>query len=101
MNLIDIKDLSSIETIGFLAGILTTLAFLPQVIKTWKSKSADDVSLSMFILFISGVLLWCIYGLEIHSIPVVAANIITFILASTILIMKIIFENSTKFEKLD
>ncbi len=84
------------DLLGFLAGTFTTIAFLPQVLKTWNTKSANDVSLVMFMLFIFGVLLWCIYGWEIHSKPVIIANIITFILASMIIILKLIFENIVK-----
>ena len=84
---------NQIEILGFLAGALTTISFLPQVIKTWNSKSAEDVSVVMFILFISGVGLWCAYGWEIHSISIVVANVITFILASIILLLKVVFEN--------
>ncbi len=91
-----IDDFNSIDILGFCAGIFTTIAFLPQVLKTWNSKSAEDVSLIMFILFILGVLLWCIYGFEIHSTPVIIANVITFILAAIILVLKLIFENSYK-----
>ena len=85
--------LFSTDNIGFTAAFLTTIAFIPQLIKTWQSKSAEDVSLVMFLLFISGVFLWCVYGLEIHAIPVVIANVLTFLLACSILILKLIFEN--------
>ena len=81
--------------LGLVAGILTTISLLPQLVKTWRSKSAEDVSLLMFILFIIGVFLWCLYGLEIHSLPVVIANIITFILALSILSLKLYFTNQT------
>ena len=84
---------SSTDILGFLAGSFTTVAFLPQVIKTWKSKSAEDVSLVMFIFFILGVSLWCAYGWKIHSTPVIIANIITFLLSTSILVLKLTFEN--------
>ncbi len=90
------NEINSTEVLGFLAGIFTTIAFLPQVVKTWQSKSAEDVSLVMFILFILGVSLWCLYGWEIHSIPVIIANLITFILSATILALKLFYE---KFKK--
>ena len=91
-----IEEIITIDSLGLLAGALTTIAFVPQVIKTWNSKSADDVSTVMFICFISGVLLWCIYGWEIHAKPIVIANIITFLLASCILTLKIVFEKRTQ-----
>ena len=80
------------EITGFLAAFLTTIAFIPQLIKTWRSKSAEDVSVIMFIAFIAGVALWCVYGVEIHSLPIVFANIITFMLAVSILTLKLIYE---------
>ena len=72
-----------------LAGTLTTLAFLPQVLKTWSSKSARDISLGMFLMFCTGVFLWMVYGICIRDLPIVITNLITFILASTILFFKV------------
>ena len=80
-----------VDLFGFLAALLTTIAFLPQVYKTWGTKSADDVSLTMLILFITGLICWIIYGLNIGSIPIVLANVITFILNFSILILKITY----------
>ena len=80
-----------IEFFGYLAAILTTAAFFPQLIKTLKTKKADDVSLITLIMFISGVLSWIIYGYKISSTPILVANIITFILNILILISKIFF----------
>ena len=60
-----------IDLFGFLAALLTTIAFLPQLYKTWQTKSADDVSLVMLILFLTGLICWIIYGLKINSIPCV------------------------------
>ncbi|MDA8362513.1 MAG: SemiSWEET transporter [Gammaproteobacteria bacterium] len=74
---------------GSLAGTLTTIAFFPQAIKTWKTKSAEDISLGMFTLFAAGVFLWIVYGIAIGSVPVIIANTITFVLAATILVFKI------------
>ena len=82
-------NLNYIDLIGFLAALLTTIAFLPQLYKTWKTKSADDVSLIMLILFITGLMFWIIYGIKINSIPILVANIITFIFNFSILILKI------------
>lgn len=75
--------------IGTVAGIFTTIAFIPQVAKTWKTRSAGDISLLMFLLFSSGVLLWFIYGLLLNAIPVVVANGITLALSLSILVLKI------------
>ncbi|MAH32819.1 hypothetical protein CL615_00330 [archaeon] len=78
-----------IETIGFTAAALTTIAFLPQVIKAWKSKHTKDISLIMFIVLTIGIFLWVVYGFLILSMPVIAANVVTFVLALTILILKL------------
>ena len=88
------NHLSYIDLVGFLAALLTTIAFLPQLYKTWKTKSAGDVSLVMLILFITGLICWIIYGIKINSIPILIANIITFIFNSSILVLKIIYRNS-------
>ena len=81
----------SVEFFGYFAAILTTLAFLPQLIKTLKTQKADDVSLITLIMFLTGVLSWIVYGYKISSVPILMANIITFILNFLILIFKIIF----------
>jgi MtN3 and saliva related transmembrane protein len=78
-----------VTALGFLAGSLTTVAFLPQLTKTWKSKSARDVSLGMLLIFTSGVVLWLIYGLLIEDPPVIVANAVTLLLASAIIALKI------------
>jgi len=75
--------------IGLVAGILTTLAFLPQLTKTWKSKSAKDMSLVMLITVITGVFLWLIYSVLIQATPIIFANIVTRVFASSILTLKI------------
>ena len=83
-----------IDVFGFLAAFLTTIAFLPQLYKTWQTKSADDVSLIMLVLFIIGLFCWIVYGLEINSIPILVANIITFIFNFSILILKITYSKN-------
>ena len=83
----------NIQLIGLSAGFLTTIAFLPQVIKTWKSGSAKDLSLGMFSFFCLGVLLWLVYGILTKDTPVIAANLATLILASTILYFKLRFKD--------
>ncbi|MCH2082780.1 MAG: SemiSWEET transporter [Saprospiraceae bacterium] len=83
----------NIEWIGLIAGVLTTLSFVPQVYRTWKTKSADDLSLGMFLMFTLGVILWLIYGFLIDDLPIILANIVTLSLAGTLLIFKIVFRN--------
>ena len=84
----------NIEIFGYLAAILTTAAFLPQLLKTLKTKKADDVSLTTLIMFIIGVFSWIIYGYKISSTPILIANIITLILNLMILISKIYFQKT-------
>ncbi|MEM9539109.1 MAG: SemiSWEET transporter [Cyanobacteria bacterium P01_E01_bin.42] len=75
--------------IGLAAGSLTTVAFIPQVVKTWKSKSTKDISLGMFATFCTGVFLWIVYGFLESDIPVILTNIATGVLASIILWFKL------------
>lgn len=82
-------DSNLTTTLGLVAGVLTTIAYLPQLIKTWQSKSADDLSWSMLIILCAGIILWLVYGFSVRDIPIVAANIVTFVLASIILVLKI------------
>jgi MtN3 and saliva related transmembrane protein len=78
--------------LGFVAGTLTTAAFVPQVVKTWRTRSAHDVSLGMFAIFAAGVLLWLVYGVYIESLPIVIANSITLVLASAMIVFKLRFK---------
>ena len=74
---------------GYSAALLTTIAFIPQLYRTWKTKSAEDVSIYMRLLFISGVVLWIIYGWQTHATPVLIANLITLLLNLSILVLKL------------
>lgn len=78
-------------SLGMVAGTLTTLAFLPQVIRTWKRRSAADFSFLMLAVFVSGVGLWLIYGWLMSDLPLVITNLVTFALAAAILAMKLRF----------
>lgn len=78
-----------IEIIGLVAACLTTASFVPQVYKIWKTKSADGVSLTMFSMFLLGVILWLIYGILLGSVSMTIANIITAVLATIIIYYKI------------
>ena len=81
--------MNTVQLLGLLAGSCTTAAFIPQVVKTWKSRSAKDLSLGMFSIFCTGVLLWLAYGLLIMDIPVIIANMVTLVLASFLLVLKL------------
>jgi len=75
--------------LGFLAGTLTTLSFVPQVIKAWRSKRCQDLSWGMLITFSAGVVLWLAYGLMLWAAPIIAANAVTLALLITIGLLKI------------
>jgi MtN3 and saliva related transmembrane protein len=85
--------MDSAKIIGLVAGLLTTISFIPQVIKTWRSKSAKDLSLVMFLLYCSGMLLWTIYGFMLNELPLILWNVITLALSLVILFFKIKFKD--------
>jgi MtN3 and saliva related transmembrane protein len=85
-----------ITALGLIAGVLTTIAYLPQLIKTWKTKSAHDLSWSMLIVLCTGIILWLVYGFYIQNIPIIAANIVTFLFASMILVLKIMYKQESE-----
>jgi len=75
--------------IGTIAGTLTTAAYLPQVVKVWRSRAAGDISLQMYILMVTGASLWVIYGLMLMQWPVIIANSVSLLFAAIILIFKL------------
>lgn len=77
------------DLIGYGAAILTTAAFVPQALKSWLSRDLSGVSLSMYSLFTLGVALWLLYGILLQSWPIILANLITLVLASLVLSLKI------------
>ncbi len=81
--------MTSIDLVGYIAATLTTAAFLPQVLKVWKSKSTEDLALPTLLSFIAGVSMWLIYGLLVRSIPIIIANIATLVLNLMILRFKL------------
>lgn len=78
-----------LDLLGYLAGFLTTLAYLPQVLKTIKHKSTKDISLGMYIMLCTGIACWILYGVGLSSWPVIVANVVTLVLAGIILVSKI------------
>lgn len=78
-----------IEIIGYCAAFLTTVSFLPQAIRSWRTKDLSGISLGMYSLFTTGVGLWLIYGLIIEKWPLIMANALTFALALSILLLKL------------
>jgi len=80
-----------VESIGIVAGCCTTASFVPQVVRTWRTRSVADISLRMYLLLCLGVSLWLVYGVLIGSPAVLLANAITLLLAAAILVMKLVF----------
>lgn len=81
--------ISATTWMGYAAGTLTTLAFLPQVLHVWKRKSADDLHLGTLVSFTVGVTLWLVYGIFVKQMPVVVANAVTLALQCAILYLKL------------
>ncbi|SCB44516.1 MULTISPECIES: SemiSWEET transporter [Bradyrhizobium] len=78
-----------IKLIGFAAATCTTVAYAPQAIKVWKTRSTGDISLGMFLVMVLGLALWLIYGLLSGDAPLIASNAVTMLLAGGILVMKL------------
>ena len=81
--------INSTDFIGLLGGFLTTMAFVPQVIKSWRARSVKDLSLMWLIIFNTGVAFWLVYGLLKSDIAITLANFLTLILASSLLLLKL------------
>lgn len=79
------------DWVGSIGAVLTTLAFVPQVLRIWKTRSARDISLPMYVTFTGGVLFWLAYGVLLGSWPIIGANIVTLILALAVIVMKLKF----------
>ena len=76
-----------VEVVGLVGAMFTTLAFVPQVVKIWKNRSSDGVSLSMYVCMLVGIIIWLAYGILINSIAVIAANILSGILQVVIIFL--------------
>jgi len=72
--------MNTVTLLGFIAGTLTTFAFLPQVVKTWRTKSSGDLSIGTMGMICTGVFLWLLYGLLIEDLPLIATNAVTLLL---------------------
>lgn len=77
------------DLIGYAAATLTTLAFIPQTLHSWRSRDLSGVSLGMYSLFTAGVALWLLYGVILESWPIIIANAITVALAGSVLFLKL------------
>ena len=79
----------NLEWTGYVAATLTTLAFVPQAVKTIRSKDASSISLGMYVVFTTGLCFWLAYGIVLGSWPMILSNVITLVLAATILRLKL------------
>ena len=80
---------SKLDVLGYVAAILTAGAFVPQAVKTIRSRDTGAISLWMYVVFTTGVGFWLAYGLALDSLPIILANTVTFLLAATILALKV------------
>lgn len=83
------KMIDFYEVIGLIAAFITTASFLPQVYKTWKTKQTEGLSLTMYVTFFIGIVLWLIYGIHLNSLPMILANSITAVSSLFLVIMKL------------
>jgi MtN3 and saliva related transmembrane protein len=81
--------MDAVILLGLVAGALTSLSFLPQLIKIWRTRSAGDISLAMYVVITTGFVLWLWYGILIFSIPVIVANSIAILISGIIMMLKI------------
>ena len=82
-------EFDTIELLGLIAGTLTTSSFVPQVYKSWKTKDVEGLSLTMYTVFITGIILWLIYGVYVESLAIIVVNIITAILVMILIGLKL------------
>ena len=87
--------MNPVTLLGFVAETLTTLAFLPQVVKTWRTKSSNDLSVSTLGMISTGVLLWLVYGLLVGDLPIIAANAVTLVLVVSIFVLALAIGSET------
>ena len=83
--------------VGFLAAICTTVSFIPQAVKVYKTRRTEDISFGMFLLMTTGVAFWDVYGFMIGALPVILANSVTLVLSAYILVMKIKYDRKNEF----
>ena len=81
--------MNTIELIGYAAGLIVAISLTPQVVKSWRTKSTRDISISWTLIYLSGLILWVIYGVGIGSLPLMVTVTIEFLMAFSLLILKI------------
>lgn len=83
------NNINYVELLGLFAGVCTTLSFIPQIKKVWATKSVKDISIHMYVIYTTGLVLWTIYGVLVGSVALILANLVTCIFAFSILVMKL------------
>ncbi|MFZ9345922.1 MAG: SemiSWEET transporter [Burkholderiaceae bacterium] len=78
-----------VDLLGYIGATLTTVAFLPQVILTWRSNDLSGVSLPMYLIFVVGVVFWLAFGILADIMPTIVANAVTLLLAGSVLVLKL------------
>ena len=78
-----------VTALGLAAAACTTFSFLPQVLKVWRTRRADDISLGMYVVFCTGIVLWLTYGLLIGDLPLIVSNVVTLALAGSVLVLAV------------
>ena len=86
--------MDSANVVGYIASAVTVFTFLPQVVKTWKEKSAKNVSLMMFIIAISNEILWIVYGVMRDDMVIILTNIVMMCMASFMIYLKLRYKNA-------
>lgn len=81
--------METVVLVGYIAGTLTTISFVPQVLRAWTLKETRDLSLAMLLLFAAGIILWTVYGVWTASLPIIIANAVTFLLLVVLLWLKV------------
>ncbi len=84
---------AEMDAIGYIAGTLTTIAFVPQLLRIIRLRSAHEISVGMFLIFSAGTFSWLVYGFLMHSGPMILANSVSFVLAASILVLKLRFDH--------
>ncbi len=87
---------AEMDVIGYAAATMTTVSFVPQLLRVIRLRSARDISLGMFLIFSAGTCTWGVYGVMVHSAPVWIANALTFVLSMSILVLKLRFDRRHK-----
>ena len=82
----------NMEILGYVSGALITVALLPQVLKSWNTKSTKDISIPWMLLYLAGLSLWIVYGFGVASMPIVLTTAVEFLMAASLLVLKLMYK---------